>query len=617
MYIYDTMYHAPRPEGIQLRKAYIVGGGLAGLSAAAFLVDDARMPGENITVLESQSLVGGSLDGIRGKSGYKNRGERELHRSMECLWYLHSKLPSFENPGRTLLDDVVDFNKDEPIHSESRALVKQGHIYTGIHDMKFPEKLQEDFMRLLATPEKDLEDITIEGFFGRNAPALFESNFWLCFHTMLAFRPHHSVMEMRRYLNRFGGGHRIEYLEGILHTKYNECDAMIRPLEKWLAEKGVKIVMGCSVTDIDLDAACNTVVGIHARQGGRDLVVPVTETDLVFVTNGSMTQNCTFGDNHTVAAVDRSTEDRGVFTLWEKLAKKHPKFGHPEKFISHIDQTKWISFFPTIKGYPQFIQKLEELTGSVAGTGGAISIKDSAWEIGFILHHKPFFPDQGDDEEVFWGNGLSGHNIGNYIKKPMFECTGEEIMTEFLYHLGLLDMKDELLAHTYISTCMMPYINSEFMPRKITDRPLVVPEGCVNLGFIGQYVEVEGDAVFTVETSVRTAMEAVYKLAKLDKDFPEIYPTRYDIRSLVQLLKDNAGVKGTFTAEDLPPLNPLKLKKAKKQILDFLNSVPPYYLGYSGRDKSVAAKESVLNPKFPKDTDAKPRLDRGRVRTRP
>jgi oleate hydratase len=426
---------------------------------------------------------------------------------------------------------------------------------------------------------------------------------------MLAFRPHHSVMEMRRYLNRFGGGHRIEYLEGILHTKYNEFDAMIRPLERWLAEKGVKIVTGCPVTDIDLDAACNMVVGIHTRHGGRDLVVTVTETDLVFVTNRSMIQNCTFGDNHTVAVVDRSTENRGVFTLWEKLAKKHPKFGHPEKFISDIDQTKWISFFPTIKGYPQFIQKLEELTGSVAGTGGAISIKDSAWEIGFILHHKPFFLDQADDEEVFWGNGLSGHNIGNYVKKPMFGCTGEEIMTEFLYHLGLLDMKNELLAHTYVSTCMMPYINSEFMPRKIADRPLVVPEGCVNLGFIGQYVEVEGDAVFTVETSVRTAMEAVYKLAKLDKDFLEIFPTRYDIRSLIQLMKDNAGVKGAFTASDLPPLKPLQLKKVKKQALDFLNSVPPYYIGYSGRDKSVAMKESVLNPKFPKDTDEKPRQD--------
>lgn len=603
MNIYKTMYHAPEPDGIERRRAYIVGGGIAGLAAAAFLADDTGMPGENITVLEMYSAVGGSMDGVRGKSGYQNRGERELHASMECLWYLCSKLPSLKNPGRTVLDDVVDFNKDEPIHSESRALVNQGHIYSNIHNMKLPQKVAEDFQHLLATPEKNLEDITIKGFFGKNSAALFESNFWLCFHTMLAFKPHHSVMEMRRYLLRFGGSHRIEYLEGILHTKYNEYDAIIKPLMLWLVEKGVKIVNGCSVTDIDLDAACNTVVGIHAHQRDEDIFIPVAETDLVFVTNGSMTQNYSFGDNHTVAHINRSTENRGVFTLWEKLAKRHEKFGHPEKFISDIDRTKWISFFPTIKGYPQFIQKLEELTGSVAGTGGAISIKNSAWEIGFILHHKPFFPDQADDEEVFWGNGLSGENIGDYIKKPMFECTGDEIITEFLYHLGLLDMKDELLAHTYVSTCMMPYINSEFMPRKVADRPLVVPEGCTNLGFLGQFVEVQDDAVFTVETSVRTAMEAVYKLTNLDKDILEVYPTRYDIRSIIEGIKDNAGIKGAFTEADLPKINSLKLNEVKKQILDFLNSIPPYYTRYPGRDQSVPAKELVLNPKFPLDRD--------------
>jgi oleate hydratase len=150
---------------------------------------------------------------------------------MECLWYLCSKLPSWENPGRTVLDDVVDFNKDEPIRSESRALMRQGHIVSNIHEMKLTRQVQDDLQRLLATPEKYLEDLTIEDLFGKNSAALFESNFWLCFHTMLAFRPHHSVMEMRRYLLRFIGGARIEYLEGILHTKYTEYDAMIKPLK--------------------------------------------------------------------------------------------------------------------------------------------------------------------------------------------------------------------------------------------------------------------------------------------------------------------------------------------------------------------------------------------------
>jgi oleate hydratase len=600
---YQLLYRSPKPEGIERRKAYIVGGGIAGLVAAAFLIDDAWMPGKNVTILEKHSEVGGAMDGMRGKPGFLCRGERELEANMECLWYLCSKVPSLENPGRTVLDDVVDFNKDEPIHSECRALVRQGHIVSDIHNMGLTPKVQNDLQRLLATPEKDLEDMTIADFFGRNSTDLFKSNFWLCMHTMLAFRSHHSVMEMRRYLLRFSLGERIEYLEGILHTKYNEYDAIIKPLKQWLIEKGVKIETGCEVTDIELDAACNTVRSLHAYQDGKNIIIPVAGTDMVLLTNGSLTQNSTFGDNTTVAEIDRSTENRGVFTLWEKLAKKHEKFGHPEKFIGDIDRTKWMSFFPTIKGYPQFIEKLEELTGSKAGTGGAVSIADSAWEIGFILHHKPFFPDQADDEDVFWGNGLSGENIGDYIRKPMFECTGEEILTEFLYHLGLLDMKDELLAHTYVSICMMPYINAEFMPRKVSDHPRVVPEGCTNLGFLGQFVEVQDDAVFTVETSVRTAMESVYQLTKLDKDVIEVYPSRYDIRHLVGTIKKNAGIQGEFTEADLPKINPLKLNKVKKTILNTLNSVPPYYMLYTGRDRSVPERKSVLHPKFPSDRD--------------
>jgi oleate hydratase len=290
-----------------------------------------------------------------------------------------------------------------------------------------------------------------------------------------------------------------------------------------------------------------------------------------------------------------------VFTLWETLAKKHEKFGHPEKFIGNIGRTTWVSFFPTIKGYPQFVAKLEALTGSKAGTGGAISIKDSAWEIGLILHHKPFYPDQVDDEDVFWGNGLFSERVGNYVKKSMLECTGEEIMTEVLYHLGLLEMKDELFKYMSVSTCVMPYINSEFMPRKVTDRPAGVPVGCSNLGFIGQYVEVKGDAVFTVETSVRTAIEAVYALTKLDRYVPEVYPSQYDMRCAVDHARRFLGVKGKFTAADIPSVNPFVFFGLKRKIAAFLNGVPHFPYLYRGRDRSVPEKESVLHPQYPVD----------------
>lgn len=593
MNIYRTMYHAPKPEGIEKRKAYIVGGGIAGLATAAFLIDDAQIPGKNITIFEKHTDVGGSMDGTENEHGYLCRGERELEPYMECLWYLCAKIPSLENPGRTVLDDIVDFNKDEPIHSEARVMVNQGEIYSRVHDYKLDPKHLATITKIIATPESELEDRTIEDFFD---DSFFESSFWICFHSCLAFKRYHSVIEARRYWQRFSFVNRHEYLEGIIHTKYNERDAIIRPIEKWLRDKGVKVVYGCSVYDLGLDAACNTVQTIYMRQNGAEKSIYVNKEDLVFVTNGSMSENSCFGDNKTVAATNRDTSDLGLFTLWQNLAKKDTKFGHPEKFISDIDKTKWVSFFPTVKGYPQFFEKIEKMSGSKAGTGGLMTFKDSNWDISFELHHKPFYPNQADDENLGWGYGLYGENIGNYIKKPMCECTGEEILIELLYHLGLLDMKDELLAHTYMSTAMMPYITSQFMPRKVSDRPKNVPDGCTNLAFIGQYVEVPDDVVFTVETSVRTGLEGVYKLLNLDKDIIEVYPSRYDIRYMLERMKKFAGVKGDVKEEDLPKIDPLKIDELKKKIVYKVNSIPPYNHMYLGRDQTVPLKDSVLSP---------------------
>jgi len=536
------------------------------------------------------------MDGTRNEHGYLCRGERELEPYMECLWYLCSKVPSLENAGRTLLDDIVDFNKDEPIHSECRVMVNQGEIYSKVHDYKLSPKDMAAMQHLLAAPESELEDKTIGDFFGES---FFDSSMWWCFHSCLAFKHYHSALECKRYFQRFSFVTRHEYLEGIIHTKYNEHDAMIMPIMKWLGSKGVKTAYDCSVYDIDMDTTCDTAQAIRLRQGGEDTSITVDARDLVFVTNGSMTTNSCFGDNKTVAPTNRDLSDMGAFTLWQNLAAKSEKFGHPEKFISNIDKTKWSSYFLTIKGYPQFVDKIERMTGSKAGTGGAITLKGSSWDISFELHHKPFYPDQAADEDLVWGYGLYGENVGDYIKKPMCDCNGDEIVTELLYHLGLLDMKDELLAHTYVSTCMMPYITSQFMPRKVTDRPKNVPDGSTNLAFVGQYVEIKDDVVFTVETSVRTGMEAVYKLTGLDKEILEVYPSQYDIRYAVERIKKFSGINGDVTEGDLPHINPLKLGELKKTIVDRVNAIPPYYHMYLGRDQTVPLKDSVLHPEAP------------------
>lgn len=293
---------------------------------------------------------------------------------------------------------------------------------------------------------------------------------------------------------------------------------------------------------------------------------------MVIVTSGSMTTNSCMGDNFTVARTNRDTSDMGLFEIWRNLAKKDKKFGNPEKFINSIDKTKWLSCFVTVTDYPEFFARMRKILKSKPRTTtGAVTVLDSNWDISFVLYGD-YFPDQKPNEEVFWFDTLYGERNGDYIKKPSTECTGEEILTEFLYHMGMLDIKDEVLKHSYISTCMMPYITSQFMPRKIADRPKVIPEGCTNLALIGQYVELPGDVVFTVETSIRTAMMAAYGLLKLDRPVMPLYEAQYDTRILTMCIKKLLGVE-KFTRKNLPS-NPLKMNKELDNLLNLINSMP-------------------------------------------
>ena len=136
-----------------------------------------------------------------------------------------------------------------------------------------------------------------------------------------------------------------------------------------------------------------------------------------------------------------------------------------------------------------------------------------------VLAHQPHFSGQSADVQVFWGYALFPDRIGNYVAKPMADCTGEEILLELCGHLRF-DLDSVKTANCI--PCRMPYITSMFMPRLHSDRPLPVPKESKNLAFISQFVEIADDVVFTVEYSVRAAQMAVYQLLDIDREVPPI-----------------------------------------------------------------------------------------------
>ncbi|SUJ25834.1 Oleate hydratase [Sphingobacterium spiritivorum] len=178
------------------------------------------------------------------------------------------------------------------------------------------------------------------------------------------------------------------------------------------------------------------------------------------------------------------------------------------------------------------LKLIEEYSGNKPGSGALMTFKDSSWRMSIVVAAQPHFKAQDADTTIFWGYGLYPDRVGDYINKPMIDCTGEEILTELIRHLHFENDEHEIKENIInVIPVMMPYIDALFQPRAKTDRPQVVPEGSVNLALISQFVEIPEDMVFTEEYSVRAARLAVYTLLGLDKKVEPVtaYNKRPDV----------------------------------------------------------------------------------------
>lgn len=507
-------------------KAYLVGGGIGSLAAAAFMIRDGSIPGKDICVLEAASVLGGSLDGGGDPAaGYSLRGGRMFTTdNYECTWDLFKSIPSLDAKDKTVFDETVEFNEKYRAHSLAR-LVDRWRAKVPVSSMGFSMQDRIELLKLSNAEEDTLGTGSITDWL---SPSFFETEFWTMWSTTFAFQPWHSAVEFKRYLHRFMlEFSRIDTLAGVKRTAYNQYDSLVRPLHRWLEEQGVNFIMDCTVTDFDhaLVAGKFAVTAIHCRRQGVQEVIRVGDDDLVFFQNGSMTDASSLG-SMTSAPQQLSKTDSGGWALWEKLAAGRPEFGNPAAFNSCIAQSWWESFTVTLKD-SAFFDQMIRFSGNQPGTGGLVTFKDSNWLMSVVLPHQPHFQHQPADVQVFWGYALFPDRIGNYVSKPMSECNGEDILRELCGHLRF-DLGTVEAA--ICIPCRMPYITSMFMPRKHSDRPLPVPKESKNLAFVSQFVEIADDVVFTVEYSVRAAQMAVYELLEIDRRIPVVSAHDQSIR---------------------------------------------------------------------------------------
>ncbi len=509
-------------------KSYLLGGGIGSMAAAAFMIRDGAIAGENILILEVKPLLGGSLDGIGNSTdGYSLRGGRMLTTdNYECTWDLFKSIPSLQTPDKSVYEETMEFNEHHKSNSMAR-LVDRRRAKVPVSSMGFSMPNRQELLKLTQAPEVELAASCITDWL---SPEFFETEFWYMWVTTFAFQPWHSAIEFKRYLHRFMLEFtRIETLGGVKRTIYNQYDSLVRPLQKWLIAQKVNFELDCNVTELTTktDEGKLIVTGLHYQQNGESKAIAVENDDLVFLQNGSMTDASSLG-SMAIAPEKLTKENCTSWTIWEKLAKDNSDFGNPAAFNSCVAESVWESFTVTLKN-SQFFDQIAKFSGNEAGTGGLITFKDSNWLMSIVLAYQPHFINQPQDVQVFWGYSLLPDRIGNFVAKPMEDCNGEEILRELCGHLRF-DL--DTLGSANCIPCRMPYITSMFMPRLPTDRPLPIPHSSKNLALISQFVEIPEDVVFTVEYSVRAAQMAVYQFLKIDRQIPPVTP--HDKSLLVQ-----------------------------------------------------------------------------------
>ncbi|MCL3858336.1 oleate hydratase [Pediococcus pentosaceus] len=525
-----------------MEKAYMIGTGIANLAAGIYLIRDGGWSGNQITMfgLEKHGANDGAAvtdyeqeygnQSLSNNRGYLAKGGRMLNEeTYENLWDILRSVPSLDNPGQSVTDDILNFDHAHPTHDVARLMDKKNGIRNngGADDynrMQFNNKDRYLLSKLMMMPESKedkLNDISIAEWFAES-PHIFSTNFWYMWETTFAFKKESSAMELRRYMNRmileFS---RINTLEGVTRTPYNQFESIILPMRKYLADQGVEFINNQKITAFNFkdtplrDDIIVTGLEYEDVESGETGKIEVDENDLVFDINGAITDSSSMGDFNT--PVKENMEYAPSAALWKQATEHFYNLGNPDKFFNDRAQSEWMSFTVTTNNH-YLVNEISRITQQEPGNALNTWV-DSNNLLSIVVHHQPHFHAQKENETVFWGYFMFPRKNGDYVDKPVIEMTGKEMLQELLGHLSEVDRAaDNIINHeeeimdsiVNVIPVYMPYASALFNQRAVGDRPDVVPKNSKNLAFVSQFAEMPFDMVFTEQYSIRAAQKAVY-----------------------------------------------------------------------------------------------------------
>ncbi|KAL6236688.1 hypothetical protein BDW75DRAFT_239047 [Aspergillus navahoensis] len=552
------------PENLD---AWILGSGIASLTAAVHLIQEARVPPSRIHIIETLDVAGGTtVSHGNAKEGYDFRAMTRPQFSDHCMELLLSLVPSPTGPNRSVRDEILDFARElniKPAHEQTRFLARKGDKVHRVQGKRMALGICDriSMVVLSSKSEKALGRSRICDFFPEG---FFKSGYWLTLATTFGLKPSHSAAEFRRYLHRFSNLHALSDPHLLDLGKYNVYESIIVPIAQFLLSRGVDFRFNTAICDIlfthDNPTDPNEPTRVTAMKTSTVLngqpcaiIDPKDETtinlnadDIVIISLGSIFSSILTGTNdypppsfdptalsHTpepeTAANAWSERDSGVvippeldenWLLWLQLCTKHPKFGNAYNFCTRLNSSRLESFTVTASSGELF----DVLAGVSAikplpGPNTTLTFSDTPWLVTLRVPNQPVFPDQPAEIQVAYGYALAPEKEGMYVSKPMLHCSGREILTEILAYIGVPPghPSHETLANSAITIpCIQPRATATYLPRAPTDRPSVIPQGVSNMACIGAFVEIPDEVVVAADYSVHGAQIAVRELMGVD-----------------------------------------------------------------------------------------------------
>lgn len=536
-------------------KAVMIGGGIANMAAAVYLIQEGHWKGDDITFYALD--LHGSNDGaaasvaaeqywnrnhpMENTKGYVARGGRMLnYRTYVDLMDLLDRVPSVTEKGMTAAEDTRDFDSKHRTYDKARLMQGGKGIIDG-HKLGLNNLDRLLLTRLVMMPddkEEELDNVSIAEYF-KDDPHMFQTNFWYMWETTFAFRVESSAQELRRYMHQMIYEFtQIEHLVGVNRTRYNQFESIMLPLIEYLKDKGCHFVMNSRVTAFDFketpmqDEITVTGLKILDTKTNEEKHVAIDDKTAVFFTNGSITDSATLGDFNTPAP--ENMDYGAASSLWKQATKHFYNLGNPDKFFADRNASEWVSFTLTTKDH-LLLNEITRITTQLPGnalnsflsTTPITPLGQEDVNMSIVVHHQPHFTTQKPNETVLWGYFLYPRRHGEFVDKPYIEMTGKEMLQELIGQLSKVDPgpvnikeKEQEIMESVIN-CIpvyMPYASALFNNRAKTDRPEIIPEHSTNLAFTGEFVEQPYQMVFTEQSAVRSGEIAAFHFAGVPAD---------------------------------------------------------------------------------------------------